>query len=208
MTKARGPAKDEYRDGRGRPRMQDVKSEELTQLLRNWREGDQAALHQLVPLIYPELKRIAHAHLKREFGQRSLSTTELVSELYLRLATGNPPDWDNRAHFYSIAARLVRQILVDAAREQRAQKRGAGVAPLPLEEARELPGGNSTGVLAVHEALSQLAEFDERKAQMLELRYFAGLEAAQMAAVLQLSESTIARELRAAKAWLRVYLAQ
>lgn len=208
MTKHNGPAKDEYLGGGGRPGMQDVMSEDLTQLLRNWREGDQAALHQLVPLIYPELKRIAHAHLKREFGQRSLSTTELVSELYLRLATGNPPDWDNRAHFYSIAARVVRQILVDAAREQRAQKRGAGAQPISLEEAGDLAGGSSAGVLAVHEGLSQLSEFDERKAQILELRYFGGLEVAQMAVVLQLSESTIARELRAAKAWLRVYLAQ
>ncbi|QOY89061.1 ECF-type sigma factor [Paludibaculum fermentans] len=188
--------------------MQEVKTAELTQLLHEWREGDQQALHRLVPLIYPELKRIAHAHLKREFGHKPLSTTELVSELYLRLATGNSPEWDSRTHFYSIAARLTRQILVDSAREQRAQKRGSGVQPVSLEEAKELAGGRSPDVLAIHEALSQLAQFDERKAQILELRYFGGLEAAQISAVLDLSESTIAREIRAAKAWLRSYLAQ
>ncbi len=188
--------------------MQEVKTAELTQLLHEWRDGDQQALHRLVPLIYPELKRIAHAHLKREFGQKPLSTTELVSELYLRLATGNSPEWDSRTHFYSIAARLTRQILVDSAREQRAQKRGSGVQPVSLEEAKELAGGRSPDVLAIHEALGQLAQFDERKAQILELRYFGGLEAAQISAVLDLSESTIAREIRAAKAWLRSYLAQ
>ncbi|MBN9659757.1 MAG: sigma-70 family RNA polymerase sigma factor [Acidobacteria bacterium] len=188
--------------------MQEVKTEELTQLLHEWRGGDQQALHRLVPLIYPELKRIAHAHLKREFGQKPMSTTELVSEVYLRLAGGNAPEWDSRTHFYSIAARLTRQILVDAAREQRAQKRGSGVAPLSLEQAQDLPGGTSTDVLAIHEALNQLAGFDSRKSQILELRYFAGLEGAQIAAVLGLSESTVAREVRAAKAWLRSYLTQ
>lgn len=188
--------------------MHEVKTAELTQLLHEWREGSQQALHRLVPLIYPELKRIARAHLKREFSHKPLSTTELVSELYLRLATGNAPEWDSRTHFYSIAARLMRQILVDAAREQRAQKRGSGVVPLSLEQAQDLPGGSSTDVLAIHEALSQLAVFDPRKAQILELRYFAGLDGAQIAAVLELSESTVAREVRAAKAWLRSYLTQ
>lgn len=188
--------------------MSDPQSDDLTQLLQAWRDGNESVLERLIPLIYPELRRIAHAYLRRELGQKPLETTELVHELYLRLAGGALPDWDSRTHFYSIAARLIRQILVDAARELRAQKRGSGLTPLPLDDARELAAGQAPDVITVHEALDELASFDERKARILELRYFGGLETAPIAAILEISESTVARELRTAKAWLKAYLSR
>lgn len=186
--------------------MAEVPGNELTRLLSEWQGGSRESLEQLAPIIYPELRRIAGRYLRREMGAPALSTTELVHELYVRLAADKLPEWENRLHFYGIAARLIRQILVDEARERRAQKRGHGMDLVPIDEMNDIAPRQSADVLALHDALNELARTDERKARILELRYFSGLEGEEIASVLGISGSTVARELRVAKAWLKTYL--
>ncbi len=179
---------------------------ELTRLLSEWRGGNRESLELLAPIIYPELRRIAGSHLRREMGAPALSTTELVHELYVRLAGNSLPELENRVHFYGIAARVIRQILVDEARERRAQKRGSGLDVLPIDEMNDIAPHQSGDVLALHDALNELARTDERKARILELRYFSGLGGEEIATVMDVSTATVARELRVAKAWLKTYL--
>ncbi len=179
----------------------------LTELLVEWHEGDSAAFEKLSNIIYPELRRLARMRLRAEGGDR-LSTTELVHEVYLRLVDQGLPEWKNRGHFFGIVARLMRQVLVDEARERNAQKRGAGLAVVSLDDVDVIRAQPSHDVLALNEALQELARSDPRKSRILELRYFGGLEGEEIAAALDVSPSTVARELRVAKAWLKTYLSR
>ena len=178
----------------------------VTQLLRLWRSGDPAAADALTAIVYPELRQLARSRLAlRHDGE--LSPTELVHEAYLRLAQQRQPDWANRSHFYFIAARLMRQILVDFSRERLTLKRGEGRRTLHLERIEDLLPRQAASLLSLDEALNALAVFDGRKAQALEMRYFGGMTAEEIAPSLGVSSVTVARDLRAAKAWLRAHLA-
>ncbi len=186
----------------------DQDPQEVTLLLRQWKDGDPAAMEQLVPLIYPELRKLARRNLRgSRDAQKVLSPTELVHEAFLRMAGQNQPDWNHRAQFYYVAARVMRQVLVDYVREQRSQKRGGGVAAVSLETV-SIPGigENPIDVLDIHEALAKLEQFDERKARVLELRFFVGMNTEEIAKVLDVSAITVARDVRTSMAWLRTQL--
>jgi RNA polymerase sigma-70 factor, ECF subfamily len=177
-------------------------SSEVTRYLLAWREGDREALGHLMPLVYDELRRIAAGHLRRERHAHTLQPTALVNEAYLRLAGQTHADWRNRAQFFAVAAQLMRRILVDHARERLAGRRGGGWTRLSLAEADRAAGESELDILALDEALGDLAAFAPRQSRVVELRYFAGLEMKEAAAALGLSEATVTRDWRAAKAWL------
>jgi RNA polymerase sigma factor (TIGR02999 family) len=177
----------------------------VTQLLLRWRSGDAHAADELATLVYPELRQIARSRLAI-CRDGELSPTELVHEAFLRFAQQRQPEWASRAHFYYIAARLMRQILVDLSRERLTLKRGEGRRTLRLERAEELIPSQAASILSLDDALHALAEFDQRKAQVLEMRYFGGMTAEEIAAVLGIAAVTVARDLRSAKAWLRTHL--
>jgi len=178
----------------------------VTVLLRRWRTGDPSAAEELTAVVYPELHSLARARLAAR-READLCPTELVHEAFLRMAQQRQPEWANRAHFYYIAARVMRQVLVDLSRERLTLKRGEGKRAIRLERMDEFVPRQAESVLALDEALSALAEFDERKAQALEMRYFGGMTSEEIADVLGVSTVTVARDLRTAKAWLRTYLA-
>ena len=180
-------------------------SGKVTLLLRQWRAGDDAVLEELTPLVYSELRMLARSRLANE-RRAELSPTELVHEAFLRLVRQDQPEWANRAHFYYIAARLMRQILVDFIREAHAQKRGGENSPMPLDEAMGVAANADPTVLQIHEALNALAEMDPRKARVLEMRFFGGLTADEIAQVENMSPVTVTRDVRAATAWLRTWL--
>ncbi len=175
---------------------------DVTQLLLEWRNGEQQALEKLTPLVYGELRRLAARYLLRERAAHTLQATALVNEAYLQLVNQPQVDWQNRAHFFGIAARLMRQILVDHARAHRAAKRGQGAVALPLDEAKGVSGKSAPDVIALDDALQDLAKFDERKSRIIELRYFGGLSLEEITEVTGLSVATIRREMRMAEAWL------
>ncbi len=181
---------------------------EITKLLLDWRKGDESALERLTPLIYDELRRLADHYLRREQPGHTLQATALVHEAYLQLIDlgnadrPNLPEWQNRAHFFGIAASLMRRILVDHARARAAAKRGGGMAFLPLDEAIGVPGGRAADVVALDDALKDLATVDERKSRIIELRYFGGLSIEETAEAVGISVATVRRELRLAEAWL------
>lgn len=175
---------------------------DVTQLLQAWRNGNQQALAQLTPLVYAELRRLAAQYLRRERSGHTLQTTALINEAYLQLLGQAPIDWQNRAHFIGIAARLMRQILVDHARARLTEKRGQGATALPLDEAKDVPNKTAPDVLALDDALHDLAKFDERKSRIIELRYFGGLSLEEIEEVMNISAATIRRDLRMAEAWL------
>jgi len=177
----------------------------VTALLRDWRDGDPAAADELLPLIYAELHRLAARHLRGERPGHTLRPTDLVSEAYLRLSGGAQPEWNDRVHFFAIAARTMRQILVDHARRRRADKRGGGERPITLDEA-VADAGRPGDLLALDEALVELARFDERKARVIELHYFGGLTQDEVAEVLGVHVNTVARDLRLAEAWIHRHL--
>ncbi|MGD1081857.1 MAG: sigma-70 family RNA polymerase sigma factor [Candidatus Sulfotelmatobacter sp.] len=177
-------------------------SDEVTQLLRGWHSGDREGLDALLPVVYKELRRIAHSQLRKEREDHSLQSAELVNEAYLRLARMNPPQWESRTHFFAIAAQLIRQILVDYARRHGAWKRGSGRRALPLEDASELSRGKDIDVVLLDDALNTLAELDPRKAKVVELRFFGGLTFAETAEVLDVSAVTVSRDWTTARAWL------
>jgi RNA polymerase sigma factor (TIGR02999 family) len=177
----------------------------VTVLLREWRAGDHAAIDELMPLVYDELRRIAARALCGERADHTWRPTDLVSEAYLRLCGAAQPDWNDRVHFFAVAARNMRQILVDHARARRADKRGGGVRPVELDEG-QVAAKQLDDLVALDEALRALAARDERKARVIELSYFAGLSHAEIAQVLAVTEKTVARDLRFCEAWLSRHL--
>jgi len=175
---------------------------EVTQLLLDWNEGNQDALEKLMPLVYKELRRLAHQYLGKERAGHTMLTTDLVHEAYLRLVDQQCVRWQNRAHFFGIAATLMRRILVDHARGKQRVKRGAGAQRVSLEETATVSRQSKVDILALDEALNRLAEIDERKARVVELRFFGGLEVEETAEFLKLSTATVLRDWKMAKAWL------
>ena len=176
---------------------------DVTQLLVNWSRGDQAALEQLMPLVYGELRRLAGAYLRRERSNHTLQSTALVNEAFLRMVQQHNVQWKNRAHFYGIAAQMIRRILVDYARSQHAEKRGSGAIKLELDEAMAVAQTSvEIDLLGLNDALDRLAELDERQSRVVELRFFAGLSIEETAEVLHLSPASINREWQTARAWL------
>ena len=174
----------------------------MTQILVDWTEGDEEASAKLMPLVYEELRRLARNYLRRERADHTLQPTALVHEAYLRLVDDSSVSWQNRAHFYGIAARLMRQILVDHARTHNAQKRGGLEQKFSLEEARDLAAPGPVDLVALNGALDSLAQTYPRKSEVVELKFFGGLEANEIAEVLQVSEKTVLRDWNFAKLWL------
>jgi RNA polymerase sigma-70 factor, ECF subfamily len=179
-----------------------VSTHQVTQLLVAWRAGDEGALNRIMPLVYNELRQLARRYMAAEHTGHPLQTTALVHEVYLRLVDANTIDWQDRAHFYAICARLMRRILVDFARSRNYQKRGGGLAHIQLEEAATVPEAVGSEMLAVDEALKQLAAIDSRKSEVVELRFFGGLTVEEIAAALRVSPETVMRDWKLAKAWL------
>ena len=175
----------------------------VTQLLMKWSEGDQTALDQLIPLIYDELHRLAERHLRHERAGHTLQATALVNEAYLRLVDERGVSWQNRAHFYAIAARRMRHILVEHARSRDAAKRGGGQYKLSLSKVDRITPRKDVNLLALDEALQRLAEIDSQKSRIVELRYFGGLTVEETAEVMGISPATVKREWSMARAWLR-----
>jgi len=179
-----------------------VSPQRVTQFLQQWSGGDDAALAELTPLVYEELRRLAHHYMEGQRPDHTLQTTALVNEAYLRLADQTNPNWQSRAHFFAVAARAMRQILVSYARSNRAQKRGGGGVRVDLDEAALVSPQESKEIVDLHEALEQLSVLDSRKAQVVELKYFGGLNYDEMAEVLKISPVTVRRDWRFARAWL------
>src|SRR6201982_3708938 len=176
--------------------------QEVTQLLGDWSGGDEGALEKLIPLVQPELHGSAHLYMSREPPGPTLQTTAILNEAYLRLVDNTKPLWQGRTHFVAAAAQLMRRIMVDHARERNSLKRGGGALKVTLDEAALVTETRSEELLALDEALERLAVQDPRKSQIVELRYFGGLNVEEIAAFLKLSDRTVKREWRIAKAWL------
>ena len=174
----------------------------VTELLAQWSHGDEAALAELTPLVYEELRRVAHHHLSGQRPDHTLQTTALVNEAYLRLADQTDPRLQNRAHFFAVAARAMRQILVSYARSQQAEKRGGGALKVELDEAAIVSPEQSKEIVDLHEALEQLSVLDSRKAQVVELKFFGGLNYDEIAEVLKIARVTVRRDWEFAKLWL------
>ena len=182
-------------------------SASVSQLLIAWGRGDAAALEQLTPRVYRELHKLARAYLRRGRPNQTLQPTALINEAFLRLLDQSQPvEWENRAHFYGIAARLMRMILVDYARAHHAAKRGGAGSPVTLEDCMAVSPSRPPDVLEIDEALDRLAAVDERKAKVIELRYFGGMDREEVAAALGLTVPTVKRDLRLGEAWLRRFL--
>jgi RNA polymerase sigma factor (TIGR02999 family) len=176
--------------------------DDVTQLLLDLRSGDKEAMDKLLPLVYGELRRLAASYLRRERPDHTLQPTALVHEAYLRLVDQSRVEWQNRAHFFGIAAQIMRRLLVDHARQHRAAKRSGGAAKLSLDEALGVIDERSTDLVALDEALEALAELDPQKSRIVELRFFGGLSIEETAEVLGISTPTVTRQWRMAKAWL------
>jgi RNA polymerase sigma factor (TIGR02999 family) len=176
--------------------------QDVTQLLVNWSNGDQAALEELTPLVYGELRRLASRYLRRERPDHTLQSTALVHEAYMRLIDQRSVRWQNRAHFFGVAAQLIRRILVDHARSRMAAKRGSAVCKLSLDEAIETPGARDLDLAALDDALTALATIDPQQSRIVELRFFTGLSIDETAEVLHISPATVKRDWTTAKAWL------
>jgi len=176
---------------------------EMTRLLSEWSDGNQAALDQLLPAVYDELHRLASGYMRRERPDHTLQTTALVHEAYLRLVAQDHVQWQTRAHFFAAAAQVMRHILVDHARGHQRAKRGDGIPAVPLDEVAVLSEERSDELLAVNDALIKLTVIDPRKSRVFELRYFGGMTVDEASEALKVSPATVAREWRMAKAWLR-----
>jgi RNA polymerase sigma-70 factor, ECF subfamily len=175
----------------------------VTELLRNWSDGDKQAQEELFQVVYNELHRQAARYLRNEQPGISLQTTDLIHEAYLRLTGQQHFEWQNRLHFFAIAAKVMRHILVDHARSRQAAKRGGSDIRLPLEDAMVVLPGQDLDLVALDEALTRLAEIDPQQSQIVELRFFSGLSVEETAKVLDVSERTVKRDWNVAKAWLR-----
>jgi RNA polymerase sigma factor (TIGR02999 family) len=176
--------------------------QEVTQLLADWSDGDEGALDKLIPLVQPELHRLAHHYMRRERTGHTLQTTALLNEAYLQLVDDSTRNWQNRTHFMATAAQLMRRIMVDHARERCSLKRGGGALRVTLDDAALVTEKRSEELLALDEALERLAAQDPRKSRIVELRYFGGLTEEETAAFLKLSDRTVRREWRMARTWL------
>jgi len=174
----------------------------VTELLQRWSRGDEKALDSLMPLVYGDLRRLANYYLQQEAHAQTLQSTALVHEVYLRLCRQQYPAWDGRAHFFAVAAKMIRRILVDHARHKSAGKRGGKIQPQQLEEALTVPVQPDVDLLALDESLKDLAAFDSRKSQVVEMRFFAGMSAKDIAKVLGTTEATVRRDWNIARAWL------
>ena len=174
----------------------------VTENLALWKSGDPEALNRLMPLVYRELRRLAASFLRREYRYQTLQTTALVHEAYIRLVDQTHTDWKDRAHFFGVAAQLMRRILVDHARTHQASKRGGGAVAVPLDEEMARVDEPETDLLALDEALDRLASMDPRQSSIVEMRYFAGLSIRETAEALGISHATVEREWQTAKAWL------
>ena len=175
----------------------------VTDLLRNWSDGDKQAQEELFQVVYNELHRQAARYLRHEQPGLSLQTTDLIHEAYLRLTNQQHVEWQNRLHFFAIAAKVMRHILVDHVRGRQAAKRGGSAIRLPLEDAMVVQPGQDLDLVALDEALTRLAEIDPQQSQIVELRFFSGLSVEETAKVLDVSERTVKRDWNVAKAWLR-----
>jgi len=179
-----------------------VSPHRVTQLLQQWSHGDDAALAELTPLVYEELRRLAHHYMEGERSDHTLQTTALVNEAYLRLADQTNSNWQSRAHFFAVAARAMRGILVNYAKSNQAQKRGGGAARMELDEVAILSPAQSKEIVDLHEALERLATLNSRKARVVELKYFGGLNHDEIAEVMKISTVTVRRDWMFAKTWL------
>jgi RNA polymerase sigma-70 factor (ECF subfamily) len=182
--------------------MTTISADNLTGLLVEWRQGDNAALDKLTPLVYDELRRIAHRYVQRERNGHTLGTTALVNEAYLRLAGQEQTNWQNRSHFFAVTAQVMRHILIDHARRRHSAKHGADARRVSMAEAETMSQERAAELIALDEALDELAQLDWRKSRVVELRYFGGLGLEETACVLEVSMMTVRRDWRAAKAWL------
>ena len=174
----------------------------VTQLLAHWSQGDDGALGELTPLVYEELHRLAHHHMSRGHPDHTLQTTALVNEAYLRLAGQTSPNFTNRSHFFAVAAQAMRQILVNYAKASQSQKRGGGAIKVELDEAAIVSPEQSKAIVDLHEAIERLGALDSRKARVVELKYFGGLNHDEIAEVMKISTVTVRRDWVFAKAWL------
>jgi RNA polymerase sigma factor (TIGR02999 family) len=179
---------------------------EVTALLAAWRGGDGGALDRLIPIVYEDLRRVAGRYMRSEDPGHTLQTTALVHEAYLRLTREQDRTWESRAHFFAVAAQIMRNLLVDHARMATRAKRGGGAAEISFEEAPELTTAEPEVMLALDDALQRLAEVDPRASRIVELRYFVGLNNDEVASVIGVSEKTVTRDWNTAKAWLRAEL--
>lgn len=176
---------------------------QVTQLLGQWREGDPGALAELIPLVQPELQRLARLYMSRERPDHTLQVTALLDDAYLQLSDQTqPPQWQNRSHFFAVAAQLMRRIMVDHARQRNAAKRGGGAIRVNLDECAPMAEIRADKLLALDEALEKLAAFDRRKADVVEMRYFGGLTMEEIASVLKIHVNTVGRDWTVARAWL------
>jgi len=183
-------------------------SHKVSELLVRWRGGDNEALASLIPLVYGELRKLARGYLRRERPDHTLQSAALVHEAYLRLAGKASLDLENRAHFFAVAARLMREILVEHARNRGAAKRGAGVANISLDDALGIPEQKNVYVLLLDQALKRLEQLDERQCRVVELRFFAGLSIEETSEALAISAATVSREWTTARVWLRREIAK
>lgn len=181
----------------------DFATHQVTKLLERWSGGDEAALDQLMPLVHDELHRLAHQHMRRENPGHILQTSALINEAYLRLVDQPEIRFENRAHFFGIAARLMRRILVDDARRRNSAKRGGSLIQVPLDEASATVADQAANVAALDDALQRLEAIDNRQGQIVELRFFGGLSIEETARVLSVSTGTVMRDWTFARAWLR-----
>jgi RNA polymerase sigma factor (TIGR02999 family) len=178
------------------------KSAEITHLLKAWGGGDQAAVERLAPLVYQELRRIARRYMRHESPGNTLQATALVNEAYLRLADAAGVNWRDRAHFFAISAQMMRRILVDAARARRSKKRGGPAPRLNFEQVPDVAPSRGNELIALDDALNELAKMDARKVRVIELRFFGGLSVEETAEVLQISPQSVMRDWKLARAWL------
>jgi RNA polymerase sigma-70 factor (ECF subfamily) len=180
--------------------------EAITQLLIQWRSGDNAALDELMPFVYEELRKIARRLMRSERDNHTLQTSALINEAYLRLVGHGGADWQDRSHFYAVASQVMRHILIDHARKHQFAKRGAGAQDLPLDEALVLTDERARELVDLDDALKTLERLDPRRSRIVELRFFGGLNIDETAEMMEISPTTVQREWRAARAWLRHFI--
>lgn len=174
----------------------------VTQLLIDWREGDETALNRLVPIVYEELRRLAHSYMRRERAGHTLQTAALINEAYIRLVDHKGMRWQNRYHFYGVAAQAMRRVLVDHARSRGYTKRGGDAQRVELDEVATVPQKQAADLIALDDALTDLAALDQRKSRIVEMRYFGGMSIEEIAEALGVSAATVNRDWKTAKAWL------